>query len=286
VRRDDSWPVAFVLFAAVGGYLVAAAGANPLYLLVFPLVHAFVLYSSRRAGHIVEVDESEKVRARLTEVVGLLGHANERAALASEGLMRAAELALRTEEDVRARIVSDLHDSPAQSLVAVNYLRADPNVTIDEIVEVAQTAEAELRDVMREQRPLPPGKTLAELVANHLAEVETRWNLRVNVEWEDGGTSTPYPVAVVIFRFVAEALMNVVKHADTNTAWLRVKASVEELRVVVSDDGTGFDTSILESTDRLGLSLINHRAGMVGGSVQVRSSERGTSATLVVPILA
>ncbi len=59
----------------------------------------------------------------------------------------------------------------------------------------------------------------------------------------------------------------------------------EFYRIIVSDDGLGFDTSILESTKSIGLKNITQRIEILGGTVNISSElEKGTHAVVQIPI--
>lgn len=83
---------------------------------------------------------------------------------------------------------------------------------------------------------------------------------------------------------VEQALLNVVRHAGTRDAELAVMATADELTVMVTDDGRGFDQAAV-APDRLGLRVsVRERILSVGGGVQVWSSPgSGTSIVLTLP---
>jgi signal transduction histidine kinase len=114
--------------------------------------------------------------------------------------------------------------------------------------------------------------------------------LTVHVEIEDGGgASVPAPVATALANAVREALSNVAAHAGTGEAWVTVRlltasAGDAEVRVIVRDNGTGFDRARVDQT-RLGLRRsIAERAADCGGQASIWSQPgRGTVVTLAWP---
>jgi signal transduction histidine kinase len=56
------------------------------------------------------------------------------------------------------------------------------------------------------------------------------------------------------------------------------------LRLVVEDNGTGFDPAAVEVRSGLGMRSMQTRAARLGGNLTVRSNESGTVLTLAVKI--
>ena len=80
--------------------------------------------------------------------------------------------------------------------------------------------------------------------------------------------------------------MNVIKHARAQAVTVSVCRDDGELRVVVEDNGMGFDTMEMEKRTRgFGLFSIRERLTDFGGQVEVGSEPgRGTWVALVVPL--
>jgi signal transduction histidine kinase len=97
---------------------------------------------------------------------------------------------------------------------------------------------------------------------------------------------------MAISNAVREALSNVAAHAGTGEAWVSVRRRALEvdagdpcrLRVVVRDEGTGFDLAGVDRT-RLGLRRsITERTAECGGQVSIRSEPgQGTKVSLSWP---
>jgi len=86
----------------------------------------------------------------------------------------------------------------------------------------------------------------------------------------------PDEIEIAVFRVVQEALTNVQRHSNAHSVSVLVTAADGAVRVVVEDDGVGFDPGT--ATDRLGL---------VGGEVTIESAPgQGTMMVVVIPIRA
>jgi signal transduction histidine kinase len=96
-------------------------------------------------------------------------------------------------------------------------------------------------------------------------------------------------LAVLLFQCVKELLFNSAKHAKVREARIDVTANSTRVRIVVSDDGEGFDPSRLAlyggQDGGFGLISIRERLGIVGGSMDIQTSPgAGTCVTLESPL--
>lgn len=88
-----------------------------------------------------------------------------------------------------------------------------------------------------------------------------------------------------------EALTNDVKHAHASAVGLIVERTDIDVRLIVEDDGDGFDMPATEARvrmeRRLGLAGMRERAMVVGGTLSVESSPtRGTTVYVCLPLCA
>ncbi len=94
---------------------------------------------------------------------------------------------------------------------------------------------------------------------------------------------------VFLFRTVQELLLNVSKHAKTDTAQVSVSTENESIRISVKDRGVGFNSAILNAPfDKdagFGLFSIRERIQYFGGKLKLQSNPgEGTQVTITVPI--
>jgi signal transduction histidine kinase len=88
-----------------------------------------------------------------------------------------------------------------------------------------------------------------------------------------------------LFRIVQEALNNVVKHARTDQAAVRLQMENGQVSLLIQDQGTGFDPSVRgPAREGFGLTSMRERVEMLGGTLEVKSSPReGTQLLVQVP---
>ncbi len=99
----------------------------------------------------------------------------------------------------------------------------------------------------------------------------------------------PPEFEVNLFRIVQEALNNILKHAKASEVRITVSHEPKALRLVVEDNGCGFEQARLQSSPPnqrgLGVRQLAERARMMGGRVNLQSRPgHGTRLTVEVPL--
>jgi len=113
-------------------------------------------------------------------------------------------------------------------------------------------------------------------------EVCRQFGSQYDVEIRFSAEKTPFPlpedVGLCFYRVAQEALSNSVKHSGATHIDVRLVASDGLLRMIVEDDGTGFDSSA--AANGLGLATMRERLRLVDGTLLVNSIRgRGTEIT-------
>jgi signal transduction histidine kinase len=89
-------------------------------------------------------------------------------------------------------------------------------------------------------------------------------------------------------RVVQEALTNVRKHSKASAVQVKFEPNGnDELRVIIADDGQGFemDRPRLTGWPRFGLQTMRERAEAVGGALKIDSAAgKGTRVEIRVPL--
>jgi signal transduction histidine kinase len=110
--------------------------------------------------------------------------------------------------------------------------------------------------------------------------------IRVEVRIEGEATWVPQHIADELSLIVREALRNALAHARPRTVTAHVAIAPHELQATVTDDGIGFDPSLLLTAGHTnGLLGMEERARVLGGTFSLNSaSGRGTRITVWMPI--
>jgi signal transduction histidine kinase len=90
-------------------------------------------------------------------------------------------------------------------------------------------------------------------------------------------------ISITLYRFVQEALTNVVKHAHAHEAHVSLRRETDRITLSVKDNVTGFD--LTNTTKGVGLLGMEERLGLLGGKLEIRSSKRyGTHLKAIIPL--
>ena len=247
-----------------------------------------------------DITERKQAEQRLTQWnVDLERRVRERTEnlTASHTRLRAlaSELSL-AEQRERRRLATELHDSLAQMLAlakiklsqlrhggpspaALDQLTQDVEQIVRDALTYTRTMIADLSPPLLHQFGLVPGiRWLAEQMGRHGLTVEVQATHSLPALAEDRLSFA--------FHSIRELLLNVVKHARTDAAVVRVSVDADQsLQVSVMDRGCGFDPGRIAVSDRFGLFSIRERIEALGGRFQVLSTGgEGTEATLTLPI--
>jgi signal transduction histidine kinase len=95
----------------------------------------------------------------------------------------------------------------------------------------------------------------------------------------------PQTCEITLYRIAQEALTNVAKHAQASVVSITVGRQGDDVRMVIEDDGRGFDRTAVGVLPGLGIVGISERAELLGGSLTFESAPtRGTAMFVQIPI--
>jgi signal transduction histidine kinase len=215
----------------------------------------------------------------------------ERAALIAELESSRAEVARLSHETgvatERARLAGEIHDTLAQGFTSIITLlqAADPELADERLALAVRTA----RENLAEARSLVAALAPAALTAGSLPDAVRRQANRFAEETGIPATyrvtghtrELPTVVEVVLLRAAQEALTNVRRHAGAHEVAVLLAFAPDSVRLVVRDDGRGFDTAAAAG---FGLPGMRARAEQVNGALTVHSDpDTGTLIEVEVP---
>ena len=202
---------------------------------------------------------------------------------------------IASQEAERARIARDLHDGVCQDLasiaVEVSRLRhVAGDLRGRDLQEALLAIEGRAAGVAETLRLLSHGLHpsvlqhigLVAALQAHCAEVERQQHLHVRFFADDEVEPRPL-VGLSLFRIAQEALGNVARHGQARHAAVSLIREANELVLVISDDGCGFDLA-REHGGGLGLVSMEERARLVRGCVTISTAPGfGTTIEVRVP---
>ena len=190
-------------------------------------------------------------------------------------------------------IARDLHNDVIQSIYAVGLgLRAGRTSSSEEKDLAIDRASAELQAVIGDLRAYihqlssdSITVTPADVLIGRLRELATQgtraeWTLDFDVV----GLSIESAIGRQLYLIIREAISNVRRHADAESASLAASIDGAMLTVRVVDDGVGFDRATVPDST-VGLRSIEQRVADLDGSVLIESTlGGGTTVTVTVPL--
>jgi signal transduction histidine kinase len=231
----------------------------------------------------------------------LLGMAAERRAdvqalrAANVELVRLREVdATRAALEERGRLAREIHDGLSQDLwyaklkqsrlTQLTTLTDEQARLADEVTDAIDAALAEARQAVMAMRATSEDATLIDVLQRYVDDFADRFGLRAVLE-RDGDVPSLSPRAQAeVLRIVQEALNNVRKHADATVVRVRVTGRDEAVRVVVADNGRGFDPERADAPG-FGMESMRQRAALLGGTLEVDARPRdGTRLSWTVPV--
>jgi PAS domain S-box-containing protein len=203
---------------------------------------------------------------------------------------------LSAQEDERRRIARELHDETAQTLTSL--LVGLRSVEEAQDLGQAQGAASSLRTlvsgaldgVQRIAGGLRPSVLddlgLADALERLVADVERGSPFRIDLHVTGPrAPRLPETIEIALYRVTQEALTNAGKHAAPKAVSVLLHRTPNVVRLVIEDDGQGFDADATPSSRQLGLVGMRERAHLVGGSMTVESTvDRGTTICINVPL--
>ncbi len=206
---------------------------------------------------------------------------------------------LHAQEQERRRIARDLHDEVGQSVTSL--LIGLRTIGDADSLDKARTRAEELRgitatvldDIKRIARGLRPSVLddigLAPALERFVQDFGRTHEIEMSLETNGLGTQRlPEPVEVAIYRIVQEALNNMAKHSQCRHGRVLIQRHGDQVRIEVQDDGRGFTATsaeVLVAGGHLGLTGMQERASMLGGTLSVESQvSKGTKVVACLPL--
>lgn len=196
----------------------------------------------------------------------------------------------RAQEDERRRIVGALHDDIGQPLYRLLYGIEGSRSKLagdDPVADELERLEGLVRDIdgtLRSElkllhQGLAEDAGIATAIRDLAAITESETDLDVHTQILDHLDGLSPVQRTALFRAAQEAVVNVRKHADAGSIWIRVRSDGKVGALIVEDDGVG-----LAAEPGLGLATTRERLEALGGGVQLtRRRPRGTRVRAWLP---
>lgn len=209
-----------------------------------------------------------------------------------EHLRRLAAHLQEVREEERKAVAREIHDELGQLITAVQLevhrIARDTGLQeeLSEPERLLKEAMKSIRSICTSLRPsvldhLGLHDAAKWLVKTHTERTSQRCFLESNLD----GCSLPAPLATAGFRILQEALTNAARHSQASEVHVHLVQTADALRLTVSDNGAGMETTRLPNELGFGLIGMKERAESLGGWFDIQSTSfQGTTLRAELPI--
>ncbi len=249
-------------------------------------------------GRLVWVQNLISVRPQsdgATKLHGFMIDISERKR-AEEALKDLGGRLIAAQEEERRRVARELHDDFNQRLAVLSLEleqlgeRIQKSIGLRDSVRKLQTQAKEMAaEIHRLSYKLHPAKLdhlgLAPAVKSLCNELTDSGRLTVEFHQTGFPAALNSDVTLCIYRIAQESLRNCIKHSGAESARVVLTRTRHAVRLLVSDNGCGFNTKTAAMDKGLGFISMRERLYILGGEFNVYSKPlRGTRIEVSVPL--
>jgi signal transduction histidine kinase len=265
------------------------------------LLGAFILGNKMGHGVVTKADweilESVTLQARIgIENARMIGELQEH----SNTINRLHRKVIQAREEERKRVSRDLHDMVIQSLVGLNmhleemklHSEVIPNIDWETPQKETLRIVSEARRICTDLRPASLDMFgLIPTIRSRIVDLEEHAPFLIHLEVTgDESQVIPEEIAINLYRFFNESLINIQKHANADHVEISIDLYPEEVKIQIKDNGDGFEVpdrlDDLAKNQHFGLVGLQELLTMVGGKINIHSTPgMGSSITACVPLL-
>jgi PAS domain S-box-containing protein len=194
-----------------------------------------------------------------------------------------AKLTIKSQEDERLYLASEIHDEFLQNLIATLYFIEKCDIPSkdkemkemkEKIISLIKASIDSGRRLISEIEPIKePEIGLIQAIKKNINLRITDEKIKVRFIHPENPLKIAYETKINILRIIQEALINVQKHSKATKLDLKIKIKKNKLFIEIKDNGIGFNVkSILKSDDmHYGLLMMQERANLIGGNIILNS---------------
>jgi signal transduction histidine kinase len=196
---------------------------------------------------------------------------------------------IETQEQVLNNISHDLHDDAGQQLTYINFQIENIKLDSPELVETLEPVSQSLGNLSKSIRSISHAlnsqllvqQDLIKAIATEIKRLKKNSKVDISYSFEEIEVKRfDDNEKIIIYRIFQECINNVFKHAKASKLCIFITTS-PDFRMMISDNGKGFDS--IDKIDKLSLGLINmaNRADSIAYNLAVESQVGlGTEITL------
>jgi signal transduction histidine kinase len=192
----------------------------------------------------------------------------------------------------RKRIARELHDTVSQSLFASNLMSESiskswnkkPEAVLKNLEIIRGLNTAALSDIRILLTNLMPEKiskiNLIELIKTLLNSFKKRLEIKTDFIY-DGNYNFTNKVKLEVYYIAQEIFNNILKHSEATYVNVRLKLYYNNLEMIISDNGKGFNLKDKNTRRRFGINIMRERTKLINASLNITSNPgQGTTVLL------
>lgn len=201
---------------------------------------------------------------------------------------------VKTQEDERYEIGSELHDNVCQILATsqlslgmlLNSLTPENKQWYYQTRDQILKASGEIRNLSHRLAPAffedsSMEDTLKSLINS--VNIDHKWEIKLFIDEEIDNQGFNRDIFLNIFRIVQEQLRNIQKYAKASLIEIDLIIHYNKLKLRIFDNGVGFDLNTVKRG--IGLANIKRRAELFNGNFKIASSPgNGCEVVVIIPL--
>jgi signal transduction histidine kinase len=248
----------------------------------------------------LQKEAEARLRANQAELERKVQDRTRELSIASQELRELSARILQAQDEERRRLARELHDGVGQLLAAASMEVANVfggGETTSGRADSASNLESLIKQVNQEIRtmsyllypPLLDEVGLRSALAEYAQGFGQRSGIEVSLEVPGHLPRLERDLELCLFRIVQECLTNIHRHAESETAMIRITRDDEAIRLEVRDRGKGISPEKLAGFQFQGMGVgirgMRERVRHFGGEITFKSETSGTAVCVVVPLL-
>jgi signal transduction histidine kinase len=247
-------------------------------------------------------EASERERSLRAELEVRVEERTAELKVANQQLRELSSRLQQMQDHERRRLARELHDSAGQLLAAMamnisvlkteaHKLSANVAKRVDEDAAIVNQLITEIRTISHLLHPpLLDEIGLSSALRWYVEGFSQRSGILAKLDLPETLDRFPAETEIAVFRAVQECLTNVHRHSGSLSCSVKLVRDEGQLRVEVKDEGRGIakdkQPGWIASTRGVGLRGMQERVRHLGGTVEINSSEHGTTVIVVLPMAA
>jgi signal transduction histidine kinase len=237
----------------------------------------------------------EELESRVEKRTADLKAANLKLERVLEERRRLENELLEIAENERRRIGFDLHDDLGQKLTGLSLMaKGLQHRLVNErhaLADEAQKIQALIEQAIHHTHDLAHNfssldvrdEDLCTALKDLAANVKKMFEIPCALSTKGVIPDLPLHATMQLYKIAQEAISNAVKHGKATQVSIALIRSSDALALIIKNDGKPF-AQPAHPTKRMGLRIMNYRAGLIGASLEIEANKVGTTVTCAFPL--